>query len=84
MLSQYTKNVFDYKCKYEGLDESTGRKKVKLGGLKDFETKVLEFLIKSIETFYPNLKKNVEQLNENSERINIDPNQMDLMGLSLN
>lgn len=49
----HPEQVFEYNCKYEGIDETTGRKKVKLGDLTEFGQKALEFLKKSIESFYP-------------------------------
>lgn len=45
--------MFDYSCKYDGIDETTGRKKVKLGNLAEFGQKVLDFLKNAIESFYP-------------------------------
>lgn len=48
--------VFEYDCRYEGVDESTGRKKVKLGGLEEFGQKALKFLKEAIERSYPDFK----------------------------
>lgn len=56
-LKQYFPDqVFEYSCRYEGIDETTGRKKVKLGGFEEFGQKTLEFLKNAIETFYPECK----------------------------
>lgn len=57
--------MFEYVCKYEGIDETTGRKKVKFGGLTEFGQKALEFLKKSIEISYP---ENSKQLNQTQEK----------------
>lgn len=52
----HPEQVFNYRCEFGGIDETTGRKKVKLINLKNFGSQVLEFMKKSIENSYPNLK----------------------------
>ncbi len=79
-LRKYTNNIFEYECKYDGLDESTGRKRVKLSGFNEFEDKALKFFINSIQNFYPNLKQRQNQTNENGE-LNIEnENEKDQIG----
>lgn len=63
LKNYYPNQVFEYSCKYEGIDETTGRKKVKLGGLDEFGQTALEFLKKSIENSYPE-QKPIQKSNE--------------------
>ncbi len=51
--------MIDFDCKYEGIDDSTGRKKVKLIGYDEFAKQALEFLISAIQSTYPVLKEMV-------------------------
>ncbi|CAF0741223.1 unnamed protein product [Brachionus calyciflorus] len=64
--------VFHYSCDYDGIDETTGRKKVKLKGFKEFGERALEFLKNSIEKSYPYLEDIYQ--NENNESIDTDEN----------
>lgn len=55
-LCQYFPDqVFKYSCEYDKIDDTTGRKKVKLKNFKNFSEKALGFLIASIQNTYPNL-----------------------------
>lgn len=70
-LKKYHPNqVFEYQCKYDGIDETTGRKKVKLSGLTDFGQTALDFLKKSIETFYPDSKLIEKKENNDEQELN--------------
>ena len=79
-LKEYHPNqVFSYKCSYERIDESTGRKKVKLTDLDEFASIVLNYLKNAIDIFYPDLTKLMHDLDPtkafgevNNERIKMD------------
>lgn len=49
--------VFDYSCQYDGIDESTGRPKVKLKELENFSDSVLEFFKSAISRSVPEVKQ---------------------------
>ena len=66
MRKYHPNQVFDYNCRYGGIDDTSGRKRVKLDGLTEFGQKALEFLKNAIEKFYPDCKP-IQTTNENDE-----------------
>ncbi|KAJ7377292.1 hypothetical protein OS493_030104 [Desmophyllum pertusum] len=53
LRQRFPGQVFDYSCQYDGIDESSGRPKVKLKGLEDFNQTVLEFFKSAISRSFP-------------------------------
>ena len=49
LRTEFAGRVFDYSARFEGLEETFGMKKVKLGGLEEMGNQVFEFLQKAIE-----------------------------------
>ena len=45
--------IFSYDCSYDGLDSSTGRERVKIDGLQEFEERTRSFLSAAIRQWYP-------------------------------
>ncbi|CAF2483758.1 unnamed protein product [Rotaria sp. Silwood2] len=48
-----SEQIFHYDCFYNGLDSSTGRERVKIDGLHEFEEQAKKFLIQAIQKWYP-------------------------------
>lgn len=67
LYEHYPNQVFEYSAEYEGIDNSTGRDKVKLGDLIEFGQLVLKFLIASIQRTYPDIKPIVKKEVENAK-----------------
>ncbi|CAF1350468.1 unnamed protein product [Rotaria sordida] len=61
--------IFSYDCSYNGLDSSTGRERVKIDGLQEFEERTKSFLSETIRKWYP------ENFNEDNS-INIEEKEM--------
>ncbi|XP_058940920.2 telomerase protein component 1-like isoform X1 [Pocillopora verrucosa] len=57
LRQRYPGQVFDYSCQYGGIDESTGRSKVKLKGLEVFCQIVLEFFKSAINRLIPTVNQ---------------------------
>lgn len=57
LRQRYHGQVFDYSCQYGGIDESTGRSKVKLKGLEVFCQIVLEFFKSAINRLIPTVNQ---------------------------
>jgi hypothetical protein len=53
----FPNNVFKYNCKFDSLDSTTGRERVKLTGFEEFSKFVLDFLKKAVTQTYPNIKE---------------------------
>lgn len=45
--------TYSYECFYNGLDSSTGRERVKIDGLNEFEEQAKKFLTHAIHNWYP-------------------------------
>ncbi|KAK2154284.1 hypothetical protein LSH36_272g06050 [Paralvinella palmiformis] len=67
-----------YNCHYDSLEESTGRKKVVLGGLDGFAKTVLEFFQDAISRKYPN-RYNIESLSQLDQEENAHLRMMEVM-----
>ncbi|XP_031552448.1 telomerase protein component 1-like [Actinia tenebrosa] len=53
LKERFPSQTFEYSCEYDGIDDSTGRQKVKLKGLEEFGQKVLEQFKSFIERTFP-------------------------------
>ncbi len=67
LFCRFPNQVYDYRCVVEGVDDSTGRPRVKLGKLQTFAAKVLEFLKEAIDQTYPMRAKSPAENNEQDQ-----------------
>lgn len=67
-LKEYFPNqLFEYSARYDGIDKSTGRDKVKLTDMIEFGQIALKFLISSIERTYPDIKPIIKKMNQDDQ-----------------
>ncbi len=67
-LKEYFPNqLFEYSARYDGIDKSTGRDKVKLTDMIEFGQIALKFLISSIERTYPDIKPIIKKVNQDDQ-----------------
>ncbi|CAF0736436.1 unnamed protein product [Rotaria sordida] len=62
--------IFHYDCFYNGLDSSTGRERVKIDGLHEFEEQARKFLIQAIQKWYPANFTNTSSLDTEQKQMN--------------
>ncbi|CAF1677389.1 unnamed protein product [Rotaria magnacalcarata] len=62
--------IVHYDCLYDGLDSSTGRERVKIDGLNDFEEQAKQFLIEAIKKWYPNNFNNTHPSDPEQQQMN--------------
>ena len=72
----FPNQVFDYSCKYDGISESTQRKRLKFSGLEKFAARALNFLKEAIKKTYPDLKP----VNQNNYDLNTSQETSDEIG----
>jgi len=63
----FPNQLFEYSARYDGIDKSTGRDKVKLTDTTEFGQITLKFLISSIEQTYPDIKPIIKKVNQDDQ-----------------
>ncbi|UJR29657.1 hypothetical protein I4U23_017205 [Adineta vaga] len=71
-----SEQIFSYDCSYNGLDSSTGRERVKIDNLQEFEEQTKSFLNQTIRKWYP------ENFNQDNSINNIEDKQMNIFLLN--
>ncbi|CAF4588702.1 unnamed protein product [Rotaria sp. Silwood1] len=64
-----SEQIFHYDCYYNGLDSSTGRERVKIDGLNEFEEHAKNFLIQAIQKWYPTNFHNTNSLDAEQKQM---------------